>query len=479
MRGWPSLASDAALMADFLPSLAALAKGAAGGAPAAPRVVDLGALTPAEAFARLADFPGIAFLDSNGPAGERAAFSTIALLPRAQLRAEHADAAVFGALRAMLAGIAPVGVASDGGEPAPFTGGVIGYLGYGMASACDRAAVNGAGSLGLSAALFHAYDTVLSFDRARGQARLIAGGAEPGPDIARIMAALARPPTLPANPPLCFAEETPREVYLARVARIISLIEAGDIYQANFTARLLAARPAGFSPARAYLALREASPAPFSAFLDCGGGTAIASVSPERFVRVDGQGGIESRPIKGTIAAGSTDAEQAARAATLRASAKDRAENLMITDLLRNDIARVAAGGSVHVPRLCEIEAFAGVLHLVSEIRARLRPGCDAIDLLRATFPGGSVTGAPKIRAMEIIAGQETAERGAYCGSVVALGADGRLDSSIIIRTAVIGRDQVALQAGGGIVADSDPALEYAEMQLKIARLRAALEAGG
>lgn len=442
-------------------------------------IQSLGRLDPQYAFACLADQPGLAFLDSHGPAGDRARHSTLALMPRARLVANEGDDDIWPTLRHMLSllrehqatHMPPVLVADAQG----FHGGVIGYLGFGLASTLENVAINRKASLGLPDAVLHAYDTFISFDRESRQARLHAGGPDGRPRAAMIRKLIARGPQIAKLTPVSFTEETPREAYLEAVSRIIAYIRAGDIFQANFTARLLAARPRGFSPAAAYLALRQASPAPFSAYLDLGDGCAIASVSPERFVHLGRDGQISSRPIKGTIARGATDDEDRALAASLAGSAKDRAENLMITDLLRNDLTRVAGAGSVQVPRLCEIEQFANVTHMVSEITAALEPGRDAVDLLRAVFPGGSVTGAPKIRAIDIIAEVETAERGPYCGSVVALGTDGSLDSSIIIRTAVIGQQTIALQAGGGIVADSDPAAEYDEMRLKIAPMLAAL----
>jgi para-aminobenzoate synthetase component 1 len=215
--------------------------------------------------------------------------------------------------------------------------------------------------------------------------------------------------------------------------------------------------------------------APFSAFLDLGGGRAIASASPERFLSLDASGHVETRPIKGTRPRGSNAEEDARLRWELAQSAKDRAENLMIVDLLRNDLSRVSTPGSVRVPSLCEVESFSAVHHLVSSIQADLAPGKGAVDLLMASFPGGSVTGVPKIRAMEIIQELEPARRGPYCGAIAWLGWDGAMDSSIVIRTvAMAGRD-IVVQAGGGIVADSDPAAEYEETLVKARPLLTAL----
>jgi para-aminobenzoate synthetase component 1 len=287
-----------------------------------------------------------------------------------------------------------------------------------------------------------------------------------------IMALLGAPaqPGLPAMPPLAWRPALGQGEYEDRVRQILALIRAGDIFQANFTTAFTAARPAGLSAAALYLALREASPAPFGAFID-GGGHALASASPERFVSLQANGRIEARPIKGTAARAADPLVDAGLRAALRGSAKDRAENLMITDLLRNDIGRVSCLGSVAVEALGALESFANLHHLVSVITAELQPGLTAIDLVRAVFPGGSVTGAPKIRAMEIIDEMEVCARGAYCGAIAWLGFDGAMDSSIVIRTITLTPETLIAQAGGAIVAESQAAAEYAEMLLKIAPL--------
>ncbi|MCW2239241.1 anthranilate/para-aminobenzoate synthase component I [Azospirillum canadense] len=261
-----------------------------------------------------------------------------------------------------------------------------------------------------------------------------------------------------------------------RVTRALDYIRAGDIYQANITQRFLADRPAGLDDYALFERLRALSPAPFAAFLNCGPRLRIASASPERFIRLSASGAIETRPIKGTRPRYADPALDAAAAAELVGSVKDRAENLMITDLLRNDLGRVAALGSVRVPVLYGLESFASVHHLVSVVTAQLRPGLGPVDLLRAACPGGSITGAPKIRAMEIIDELEPARRGAYCGSVAWIGFDGAMDSSIVIRSLSLTPDAVVAQAGGGIVADSDPAAEHEEMLVKVRPLLRALD---
>jgi para-aminobenzoate synthetase component 1 len=253
---------------------------------------------------------------------------------------------------------------------------------------------------------------------------------------------------------------------------VIEYIRAGDCYQVNLSQRLLA--PLREHPLDLYGRLRTLNPAPFGAYFDLGD-FQILSASPERFLRVT-NGEVETRPIKGTRPRGRTPEEDAALAAELAASPKDRAENVMIVDLLRNDLGRVCEFGSVRVPTLCEVESFRFVHHLVSEVRGKLRPGLGPLDLLAAAFPGGSVTGAPKVRAMEIIAELEPTARGPYCGSLGFVGFDGSMDTNILIRTFTAGRGWVQFPVGGGIVADSDPAREYEETLHKAAGLLRALD---
>jgi len=240
--------------------------------------------------------------------------------------------------------------------------------------------------------------------------------------------------------------------------------------------RFIGSLPEGLPPFTVYRRLRALSPAPFAAYLMCGEGRAVASASPERFLHLEADGRIQTRPIKGTRPRGATPEEDADLADTLLTSDKDRAENLMIVDLLRNDLSRVSTFGSVRVTGLCLLESYANVHHLVSVVEGRLMAGLGPVDLLRATFPGGSITGAPKIRAMEIIAELEPTRRGPYCGSIAWLGFDGAMESSIVIRTITM-NDAVALaQAGGGIVADSDPAAEYDETITKAQALLDSLD---
>ncbi|KAA0687763.1 aminodeoxychorismate synthase component I [Azospirillum brasilense] len=448
--------------------------------------IPLSCADPAEAFRALSGQPWSMLLDSAAPHPAHGRYSYIAAEPfrtlesldgRAHLDGRPVEGDPFAVLAEELARHArPEGPPG----PAPFCGGAVGFIGYEAGLRLERIHARHANPGGQPEMAFGLYDAVAAFDHAERRAWVIAARPEAEGRAralaARLEAGGASPPgPVPAAP---WRSELDRDDYLERVERVLEYIRAGDIYQANFTQRFLAERRDGLDPYALYRRLRAISPAPFAAYLDCGPRLRIASASPERFIRLSAAGEVETRPIKGTRPRYADPATDAAAAAELVASVKDRAENLMITDLLRNDLGRVSRVGSVRVPTLYGLESFASVHHLVSVVTARLRPGLGAVDLLRAALPGGSITGAPKIRAMQIIDELEVARRGAYCGSVAWLGFDGAMDSSIVIRTLSITPDTVIAQAGGGIVADSDPADEHEEMMVKIrAQLRALGEA--
>jgi para-aminobenzoate synthetase component 1 len=266
-----------------------------------------------------------------------------------------------------------------------------------------------------------------------------------------------------------------RDDFLRVVARTREYVLAGDIFQANLSQRLESA--AADHPFDLYLRLRARNPAPFAAYFDFGD-AALVSASPERFLRLAGDA-VETRPIKGTSPRGVNPRHDAALGAALYESEKDQAENVMIVDLLRNDLSKVCLDGSVKVPELCRIERYATVHHLVSTVVGTLRPGLGAVDLLRAAWPGGSITGAPKVRAMEIIAELEPTQRGPYTGSLGYVSFGGAMDTNIAIRSFVVKPGRAWFQAGGGIVADSDPEREYEETLQKARGLVAALDVAG
>jgi para-aminobenzoate synthetase component 1 len=359
----------------------------------------------------------------------------------------------------------------------PFQGGIAGLFGYDLCHHIERLPRPRHDEFRTPDLAVGLYDWVFAHDHHHRRSWLIATGVQDGDPACRlrqVRAWLTTPP--PAPPTLAGPRVEPVQTYPlagfptvtsnqsrvqfeAAIARGIGYVHAGDCFQVNLSQRLLA--PLTLPPLEVYARLRERNPAPFAGFLDLGD-FALASASPERFLQVQGRE-VRTRPIKGTRPVGATPDADAAIRAELLASAKDRAENVMIVDLLRNDLGRVCAYGTVRPTEVCKLETYAYVHHLVSEVRGELRPECDLIDLLRATFPGGSVTGAPKVRAMEIIAELEPTARGPYCGSLGYLGFDGSMDTNLLIRTLTLGRGWMQFPVGGGIIADSVPATEYEE----------------
>jgi para-aminobenzoate synthetase component 1 len=411
---------------------------------------------PLDAFRALRHLPFPLLLESGGPVGPRARYTYLMADP-VEVLAPRAHAGALDELRSarqrhrhdMIPGLPP------------FQGGLAGYLTYELGASLEGVMPpDGIDQPGMVMGL---YRWVIAWDRATGECWQIGPG--PGP------VSIAEPPSRrAAEPPTPWRSTFTRPAYETAVQRVRDYILAGDVFQVNLSQRFTA--PSATDLADLYGRLRSRSPAPFSACFDAGD-HAILSISPELFLALDGAS-IETKPIKGTRPRGHTPDEDARLARELEASAKDRAENVMIVDLLRNDLSRVAQPGSVDVPALCALESHPTVHHLVSTVTARLAPGLDAVDLLAATLPGGSITGAPKVRAMEIIRELEPVHRGAYCGAIGYIGARGGLQMSVAIRT-MIRRGAVAhVHAGGGIVLDSDPAMEYEET---LHKARALLEA--
>ena len=368
----------------------------------------------------------------------------------------------------------------------PFQGGVIGYWSYDLGRHLERLPSLAEDDLALPEMYVGFYDWALAHDGDTGCSYLITTGLPDGTERraeARATEVMARVTSTP-NAALAGAPRsstvdlrsnfTP-DAYMAAVERVKAYLAAGDAYQVNLSQRFQS--PYQGDPWSLYLRLREANPAPFAAYLGFPE-TQVLSASPEEFLHLDG-GRVRVRPIKGTRPIGATAEETEALAAELLASEKERAENVMIVDLIRNDIGRVCRIGSVEVPSLFAVERHPTVLHLVSTVTGELLPGADAIDLLRACFPGGSVTGAPKVRAMEIIEELEPVRRGVYCGAMGYVSFSGDMGTSIAIRTLVLAGGQAYLQAGGGIVTDSEPAAEYEETLHKARGLRMALERNG
>ena len=356
----------------------------------------------------------------------------------------------------------------------PFAGGAVGFLSYDWVSELEPVplpAANGADA-GLPTMRFLLAETVVAFDHVR---RTMTVTGEQGA-VDRAIDALGGPLGVPVAEPVApgAAEAEMTEAgYVAAVGRAKEHIAAGDAYQIVPSQRVR--RSTGASPAAIYRALRAVNPSPYMFLLDMEGYQLIGS-SPETHVRLDLDGTCELRPIAGTRPRGATPAEDDALAAELLESEKDRAEHTMLVDLARNDLGRVCRPGSVRVERFMDVERYSHVMHLVSRVFGRIADGRDAPALLRATFPAGTVSGAPKVRAMQIISELEGRRRGAYAGAVGWLGFGGDMDTCIAIRTVVL-RDGVAyLQSGGGIVADSDPDDEYREAMNKVAALGAAID---
>jgi para-aminobenzoate synthetase component 1 len=417
------------------------------------------------------DCPGLVFLDSALRHESLGRFSFIAADPVHRLVARGEVTTIDGVpfegspFEAIADLLARFPVEQIPGLP-PFQTGLAGQFGYGLRHQVEAVPAHSRSDHGFPDLELGWYDVVVAVDHRDNRAFVFAGGEQAAARTEWALARLQRQARFPA--PDWEIEPVPdlsADQYRRAVRRTIDYIEAGDIYQANITQRFLAELPRGFDRLALYDELRRRNPATFAAFVDFGA-TALLSSSPERFLKVEG-GVIETRPIKGTRPRGSNPALDAALARELVASEKDRAENLMIVDLLRNDVGRVAKLGSVQVPVLIGLETYATVHHLVSVVTAALDDGKTAVDLLRAAFPGGSVTGAPKIRAMEIIAELEPTERGPYCGAIGYLSAGGAMDTNIVIRTLLIDGARISFQVGGGIVADSDPQAEWEESLTK------------
>ncbi|MDQ7248905.1 aminodeoxychorismate synthase component I [Dongia sedimenti] len=417
------------------------------------------------------DCPGLVFLDSALPHETLGRYSFIAADPLHRLVTRGDSTTIDGApfagspFDAIDHLLARYPLNQVPGLP-PFQTGLAGQFGYGLRRYIETVPAHASSDHGFPDLELGWYDTVLAVDHQERRAFVFASGDRAEARIEWALARLDRKTQV--APPDWEIEPEPdlsADQYRRAVRRTIDYIEAGDIYQANITQRFQAALPQGFDRLALYDALRRRNPATFAAFIDFGE-TALLSSSPERFLKIEG-GAIETRPIKGTRPRGGSPAHDAALARELLASEKDRAENLMIVDLLRNDLGRVAKLGSVRVPVLIGLESYATVHHLVSVVTAALDDGKTAVDLLRAAFPGGSVTGAPKIRAMEIIAELEPTERGPYCGAIGYLSAGGAMDTNIVIRTLLIDGARISFQVGGGIVADSDPQAEWEESLTK------------
>lgn len=356
----------------------------------------------------------------------------------------------------------------------PFSTGLAGHINYEMGFELEGILSRHRPRSAL--ACVDRYDWSLSIDHQQQRCRILIDPNCADTIRTRVMTLVEtwrQPAEIPPLPVLQWQSVMTPSDYRQRFERLQAYINAGDIYQANLTRQWVADLPTATSSLAIYQALLNAVPAPYSVFHRAPGHT-VLSVSPERFISINGKQ-IITQPIKGTRARGANEAEDQALAQALRHSEKDRAENLMIVDLLRNDLSRNASIGSVKVPGLFELESYSNVHHLVSTITAELADRSTPLDVLADAFPGGSITGAPKRRAMEVIDELEMAARGPYCGTAFWLSDDGRFDSNILIRSVTHYPDRLVCAGGGGIVADSEWQSEYEESATKVKQLMAAL----
>ncbi|HDY82927.1 MAG TPA: aminodeoxychorismate synthase component I [Halieaceae bacterium] len=432
-----------------------------------------------ELFERIRDLPQAALLDSSYPHAMSGRYDILTAqpistdLPGLEAGATESECREFFNRLGQFhtehyAGIQPAS------QDIPFCGGILGYLGYDCGNSLHS--IGSQRQTPFPPVQLCAYDWCVIQDHLLRRAVLVAQpGVGPGQRRDLLARLCQRAVGGPANFRLGgnFTSNFTTEQYRAAFDRIQAYIQAGDCYQVNLAQRFAA--PCSGDPWHAYRELRAVAAAPFAAYLALGDNSALMSLSPERFISLHGHH-VETSPIKGTRPRYSDPRTDELAAAELKTSDKDRAENLMIVDLLRNDLGRNCVPGSIHVDRLFDVQSFPTVHHLVSTISGELQGDRGATDLLRDSFPGGSITGAPKRRAMEIIAELEPDPRQVYCGSLLYISADGRMDSNIAIRTLLYDQDEVRCWGGGGIVADSQWQQEYRETYDKVGKFLNVLE---
>jgi anthranilate synthase component 1 len=436
--------------------------------------VDADTETPVSAFLKISRGQRHAFLLESVEGGERSArFSFLGAGPRQVVRWKNGDAGdPIAALRALLASHTAVRVA---GTP-PFAGGLVGHVAWDAVQRFEpRVPIARPDELGFADVLLGDYDEVVAFDNRRHSLHLVCEvrcGPKDDPRalyaraVRRLQARLRllRRPLVdrrprPASRPATLVPRVSRKAFEASVARAKEYVTAGDCQQIVLSQRFDA--KAKLPPFEVYRALRRVNPSPYLFYVQ-DGDRALVGSSPETLIKL-ADGEVTLRPIAGTRKRGADAAEDARLEAELRADPKENAEHVMLVDLGRNDVGRVSAVGSVAVTAFKTVERYSHVMHLVSEVRGKLAPGLDAVDVLRGGFPAGTVSGSPKVRAMEIIDELEPARRGPYAGSVGYFDRGGNMDMAIAIRTLMANAGRISVQAGAGIVYDSDPAAEYQE----------------
>ncbi|HWV14299.1 MAG TPA: aminodeoxychorismate synthase component I [Cellvibrio sp.] len=453
--------------------------------PATAQLIAIPYLTDsAEWFHRIRHLPQAIWLDSGRPQSDYGRFDILSAAPALSFETRGAVTAITQNGSVTYSSdnpfelLAPYLVATTPVADMPFLGGVLGYFGYDLGRRLEKLPQTSLQDIALPEMCVGIYPWAIVQDHRQHTAWLILNPAlAPAYNFSEIrqITAFHEPQNHLKFATLSFViskfeSDLNANQYASALAEIQAYIHAGDCYQVNFAQRFSSTYRG--DPLAAYLELRSALPSPFSAFMQLSQG-AVLSLSPERFIRLCGEKA-ETQPIKGTIARGSTEEQDRRNAALLQASLKDRAENLMIVDLLRNDLSKTCT--QVRVPELFSLQSFANVHHLVSTVTGKLKPQSSPLQLLASSFPGGSITGAPKIRAMEIIEELEPTRRSVYCGSLGYISSCGNMDTSIAIRTLVCADQKIYCWGGGGIVADSGIAEEYQETLAKVKVLMDTLE---
>jgi para-aminobenzoate synthetase component 1 len=449
-----------------------------------PRITELAHWDEvARRFRTLAALPWATWLDSAAGAGDR--FDILVADPYVTLRtrgvttevatrhgaSKRSQRSPFELVREQLGDVVA------GAPGLPFVGGAVGYFGYDLGRRLERIPSIAAADIAMPDLAIGLYDWAVVVDHAARRTWLVGNGRDAQtftrwPELVARLSAEPPPEPQPFRVLRVPKPNLDRAEYAAAFRAVQDHIRRGDCYQVNLTQRFEAL--AEGDAWHAYLRLREINPAPFAAYLDLPDGKIVCS-SPERFLRLR-DGHVETKPIKGTRPRSKDPVQDRALADELRSSTKDRAENVMIVDLLRNDLGKCCVPGSVRASKLFDIESFASVHQLVSTVEGRLAPGKHALDLVAACFPGGSITGAPKVAAMKIIEELEPQRRSIYCGSIGYIGFDGNMDLNIAIRTLVQRGDRVYTWAGGGVVADSKVDAEYQESLDKAAAMLAVMD---
>jgi len=429
-------------------------------------------INSATLFAKIAHEPWAIYLDSGQPGSQYGRYDIMAARPFITLSTRGEQTAIHDRQGFRVSVEDPFTILKQSLQPyssikatLPFEGGAIGYFGYDLARRLESLPTLAVDAEDMPQMMIGVYDWALVVDHREKQAWLVSHGVDAHTEAAwpGLCALFADEHRGNASTAFAISSNVISNMdlgdYQAAFDKIKRYIVDGDCYQVNLAQRF-SAQASGDAWA-AYQHLREISPAPFMAYMSFPE-LQVLSGSPERFLQVKGDH-VETRPIKGTRPRSTDIAEDSQNATDLKASLKDRAENLMIVDLLRNDISKTCATGSVRADRLFALESFANVHHLVSTVTGKLATGMTSIDLLKGCFPGGSITGAPKLRSMEIIEELEPHRRGLYCGAIGYIGFDGNMDTNIAIRTAVYSNNEIRFWAGGGIVADSEMQKEYRE----------------